>query len=125
MMNCGVIFPEPGYLQGLKDLLHAHGAYLAFDEVKTGITLAYGGASEVFGVMPDILCLAKAIGGGSMPSASLRAAARRKCPEPHAGSTMESPSRASTALPGFFAMVSEMTGSSALSSSTCTRLSGV
>ena len=64
MMNCGVIFPEPGYLQGLKDLLHAHGAYLAFDEVKTGITLAYGGASEVFGVTPDIFCLAKAIGGG-------------------------------------------------------------
>ncbi len=64
MMNCGVIFPEPGYLQGLKDLLHEHGAYLAFDEVKTGITLAYGGAAEVFGVTPDILCLAKAIGGG-------------------------------------------------------------
>jgi len=64
MMNCGVIFPEPGYLQGLKDLLHAHGAYLAFDEVKTGITLAHGGAAEVFGVTPDILCLAKAIGGG-------------------------------------------------------------
>jgi glutamate-1-semialdehyde 2,1-aminomutase len=64
MMNCGVILPEPGYLQGLKDLLHKHGAYLAFDEVKTGATLAYGGASEVFGVTPDIICLAKAIGGG-------------------------------------------------------------
>jgi glutamate-1-semialdehyde 2,1-aminomutase len=64
MMNCGVIFPEPGYLQGIKDLMHEAGAYLAFDEVKTGITLAYGGAAEVFGVTPDILCLAKAIGGG-------------------------------------------------------------
>jgi glutamate-1-semialdehyde 2,1-aminomutase len=64
MMNCGVIFPEPGYLQGVKDLMHEAGAYLAFDEVKTGITLAYGGAGEVFGVTPDILCLAKAIGGG-------------------------------------------------------------
>ena len=64
MMNCGVILPEPGYLQGLKDLLHKHGAYLAFDEVKTGATLAYGGATEVFGVTPDIICLAKAIGGG-------------------------------------------------------------
>jgi glutamate-1-semialdehyde 2,1-aminomutase len=64
MMNCGVIFPKPGYLQGLKDLLHAAGAYLAFDEVKTGATLAYGGATEVFGVTPDIICLAKAIGGG-------------------------------------------------------------
>jgi glutamate-1-semialdehyde 2,1-aminomutase len=64
MMNCGVILPESGYLQGLKDLLHAHGAYLAFDEVKTGATIAYGGAVEAFGVTPDILCLAKAIGGG-------------------------------------------------------------
>ena len=65
MMNCGVILPEPGYLQGLKDLCHANGAYLAFDEVKTGATLAYGGAVEVFGVVPDIVCLAKAIGGGT------------------------------------------------------------
>ena len=65
MMNCGVILPEPGYLQGLKDLCHRHGAYLAFDEVKTGATLAYGGATEVFGVIPDIICLAKAMGGGT------------------------------------------------------------
>jgi glutamate-1-semialdehyde 2,1-aminomutase len=64
MMNCGVIFPEPGYLQGIKDLLHEAGAYLAFDEVKTGLTLAYGGAAQIFGVTPDILCLAKALGGG-------------------------------------------------------------
>ncbi len=64
MMNCGVILPEPGYLQGLKDLAHAHGAYLAFDEVKTGATIAFGGAVEAFGVTPDIVCLAKAIGGG-------------------------------------------------------------
>jgi len=47
MMNCGVILPEPGYLEGLKELCHEHGAYLAFDEVKTGATLAYGGATEV------------------------------------------------------------------------------
>jgi len=65
MMNCGVILPEPGYLQGLKELCHENGAYLAFDEVKTGATLAYGGAVEVFGVVPDIVCLAKAIGGGT------------------------------------------------------------
>jgi glutamate-1-semialdehyde 2,1-aminomutase len=64
MMNCGVILPDPGYLQGVKDLCHKHGAYLAFDEVKTGATLAYGGAVEAFGVTPDIDCLAKAIGGG-------------------------------------------------------------
>jgi glutamate-1-semialdehyde 2,1-aminomutase len=65
MMNCGVILPEPGYLQGLRDLCHEHGAYLAFDEVKTGATLAYGGATEAFGVTPDVICLAKAIGGGT------------------------------------------------------------
>jgi glutamate-1-semialdehyde 2,1-aminomutase len=65
MMNCGVILPEPGYLQGLKDLCHEHGAYLIFDEVKTGATLAYGGAVEAFGVVPDVICLAKAIGGGT------------------------------------------------------------
>jgi glutamate-1-semialdehyde 2,1-aminomutase len=64
MMNCGVILPEAGYLQGLKDLCHRSGAYLAFDEVKTGATVAYGGATEAFGVTPDIVCLAKAIGGG-------------------------------------------------------------
>jgi glutamate-1-semialdehyde 2,1-aminomutase len=72
MMNCGVILPEPGYLQALKDLCHRHGAYLAFDEVKTGATLAYGGAVEVFGVTPDVICLAKAIGGGT-PCAAIGA----------------------------------------------------
>src|SRR5262245_34673127 len=65
MMNAGVILPEPGYLQGLADLCHEFGTYLAFDEVKTGVTLAYGGAVEAFGVVPDIVCLAKAIGGGT------------------------------------------------------------
>ena len=64
MMNCGVILPRPGYLQDLKDLLHSRGAYLTFDEVKTGATIAFGGAVEAFGVRPDIICLAKAIGGG-------------------------------------------------------------
>src|SRR5213593_3748747 len=53
MMNCGVILPDPGYLKGLKDLLHKHGAFLAFDEVKTGATIAYGGAVEDFRVTPD------------------------------------------------------------------------
>ena len=72
MMNCGVILPEPGYLQGLKDLCHRNGAYLAFDEVKTGATVAYGGATEAFGVAPDIVCLAKAIGGG-MPCGAIGA----------------------------------------------------
>ena len=64
MMNSGIIKPEPGYLAGLKELLHAHGALLTFDEVKTGLTAGPGGAIGVTGVTPDIVCLAKAIGGG-------------------------------------------------------------
>ena len=64
MMNIGLIPPPPGYLQGLKDLLHAHDAYLAFDEVKTGFALSEGGATRLFGVTPDLVCVAKAMGGG-------------------------------------------------------------
>jgi glutamate-1-semialdehyde 2,1-aminomutase len=64
MMNAGIIKPEPGYLAGLKDLLHAHGALLTFDEVKTGLTAGPGGATGLTGVLPDIVTLAKAIGGG-------------------------------------------------------------
>ena len=64
MMNAGIIEPEPGYLQGLKDLLHSRGALLTFDEVKTGLTAGPGGATRLTGVTPDIICLAKAIGGG-------------------------------------------------------------
>ena len=64
MMNAGIILPEDGYLAGLKDLLHAHDALLAFDEVKTGLTAGPSGATGITGVTPDIVCLAKAIGGG-------------------------------------------------------------
>jgi glutamate-1-semialdehyde 2,1-aminomutase len=64
MMNAGIIHPEPGYLAVLKDLLHAHDALLTFDEVKTGLTVGPGGATALHGVVPDIICLAKAIGGG-------------------------------------------------------------
>jgi glutamate-1-semialdehyde 2,1-aminomutase len=64
MMNAGIILPEPGYLAGLKDLLHSRGVLLAFDEVKTGLTAGPGGATRLSGVTPDIICLAKAIGGG-------------------------------------------------------------
>jgi glutamate-1-semialdehyde 2,1-aminomutase len=64
MMNIGVVPPPPGYLAELRTLLHAHGALLTFDEVKTGLTIAPGGATERFGVVPDIVCLAKALGGG-------------------------------------------------------------
>jgi glutamate-1-semialdehyde 2,1-aminomutase len=64
MMNAGIIHPEPGYLATLRDLLHAHGALLTFDEVKTGLTAGPSGATGLTGVVPDIICLAKAIGGG-------------------------------------------------------------
>jgi glutamate-1-semialdehyde 2,1-aminomutase len=64
MMNAGIVLPEDGYLQGVKDLLHAHGALLTFDEVKTGATIHYGGATKRFGVTPDLMCLAKSVGGG-------------------------------------------------------------
>ena len=64
MMNIGVVPPPPGYLDELRTVLHRHGALLTFDEVKTGLTIAPGGAIERFGVVPDIVCLAKALGGG-------------------------------------------------------------
>ena len=64
MMNAGIIPPEPGYLAGLRHLLHAHGALLTFDEVKTGFTTGPGGATARYDVVPDLVCLAKAMGGG-------------------------------------------------------------
>ena len=64
MTNCGVVLPDPGYLARLKDICHANDALLAFDEVKTGFTVAWGGAVEAFDVVPDLLCLAKALGAG-------------------------------------------------------------
>jgi glutamate-1-semialdehyde 2,1-aminomutase len=64
MMNAGIIEPEPGYLAALRDLLHSRDALLTFDEVKTGLTAGPGGVTGLTGVAPDIICLAKAIGGG-------------------------------------------------------------
>ena len=62
--NIGVVPPDPGFLERLRELATAHGAVLIFDEVKTGVVLAWGGAYEHFGVKPDLFCLAKSIGGG-------------------------------------------------------------
>src|SRR5262249_24373330 len=64
MMNAGIVHPKPGYLAALRDLLHAHGALLTFDEVKPGVTAGPSGATGLTGVVPDITCLAKSIGGG-------------------------------------------------------------
>jgi hypothetical protein len=62
--NMGVVAPIDGYHEAVRELTRRHGAMLIYDEVKTGATIAYGGAIERFGIMPDLICLAKAIGGG-------------------------------------------------------------
>ncbi len=62
--NAGCILPEPGFLEGLRELTREQGALLVFDEVMTGFRLAYGGAQERFGVTPDLTTLGKVIGGG-------------------------------------------------------------
>ena len=64
MMNVGICMPDEGYLQGVRELCTRHGALLIFDEVKTGAKLARGGACEYFKIKPDLICLAKSIGGG-------------------------------------------------------------
>jgi len=62
--NMGVILPQSGFLEDLRDLARSFGALLIFDEVITGFRLAYGGAQELFGIKPDLTCLGKIIGGG-------------------------------------------------------------
>jgi len=70
MMNLGVILPEPGYLEAVRELTRKHGIVLVFDEVKTGLCIAAGGATERFGVEPDMVTLAKTLGGG-LPSGAI------------------------------------------------------
>jgi glutamate-1-semialdehyde 2,1-aminomutase len=64
MMNLGVVLPKPGYLEAVREITRRHGVVLIFDEVKTGLCIAAGGAVERFGVVPDMVTLAKALGGG-------------------------------------------------------------
>ena len=64
MMNAGIIPPAPGYLEGVRELTRRYGVLLTFDEVKTGLCVHAGGVTGLFGVSPDIVCLAKALGGG-------------------------------------------------------------
>ena len=64
MMNLGVVLPEPGYLEAVRDITMRYGVVLIFDEVKTGLAVAAGGATERFGVTPDMVTLAKTLGGG-------------------------------------------------------------
>jgi glutamate-1-semialdehyde 2,1-aminomutase len=62
--NMGVIPPAMGFLEGLREMTQDYGALLIFDEVITGFRLAPGGAQEHFGVIPDLTCLGKIVGGG-------------------------------------------------------------
>jgi glutamate-1-semialdehyde 2,1-aminomutase len=70
MMNLGIIPPEPGYLEAVRELTARRGIVLIFDEVKTGFAIAAGGATERFGVKPDLVTLAKSLGGG-LPSGAI------------------------------------------------------
>ena len=74
MMNLGVVLPEPGYLEEVRAITARHGIVLIFDEVKTGLAIAAGGATERFGVTPDMVTLAKTLGGG-LPAGAIGATA--------------------------------------------------
>jgi glutamate-1-semialdehyde 2,1-aminomutase len=62
--NMGVVPPEPGFLEHLRQMTREQGALLIFDEVITGFRIAFGGAQQRFGVSPDLTCLGKIVGGG-------------------------------------------------------------
>lgn len=64
LMNMGIVPPQPGYLEEVRDITRRHGIVLIFDEVKTGLTIGPGGATKLFGVTPDMVTLSKALGGG-------------------------------------------------------------
>ncbi|HTU78501.1 MAG TPA: aminotransferase class III-fold pyridoxal phosphate-dependent enzyme [Solirubrobacteraceae bacterium] len=64
MMNLGVVLPREDYLKRVREVTRRHDVVLIFDEVKTGLAIAAGGATERFGVRPDIVTLAKTLGGG-------------------------------------------------------------
>ena len=75
MMNLGVVLPAPGYLEQVREVTSRHGIVLIFDEVKTGLAIAAGGATERFGVQPDMVTLAKTLGGG-LPAGAIGASER-------------------------------------------------
>ena len=64
MQNIGICLPQPGYLHAVRAITKRHGTVLIFDEVKTGITAGWGGATGHYGVQADLVTLAKSIGGG-------------------------------------------------------------
>jgi glutamate-1-semialdehyde 2,1-aminomutase len=67
--NMGLVVPVPGYLEGLRAITQAHGTVLIFDEVMTGMRVAFGGAQALYGITPDLTCLGKIVGGG-LPAAA-------------------------------------------------------
>ncbi|HEY5946325.1 MAG TPA: glutamate-1-semialdehyde 2,1-aminomutase [Kofleriaceae bacterium] len=67
--NMGLVLPQPGYLQGLRDITQKHGALLIFDEVITGFRVGFRGAQGLYGITPDLTCLGKIVGGG-LPAAA-------------------------------------------------------
>jgi len=62
--NISIVVPDEGYLAAVRQVCDRHGVLLVFDEVKTGLTAGYGGASQRLGIQPDLIALAKSIGGG-------------------------------------------------------------
>ncbi len=67
--NMGLVVPVPGYLEGLRAITQAHGTILIFDEVMTGMRVAFGGAQQLYNITPDLTCLGKIVGGG-LPAAA-------------------------------------------------------
>lgn len=63
--NIGIVVPDAGYLERVRELCDQYGIVLIFDEVKTGLTAGYRGAAHRLGVTPDLITLAKSIGGGT------------------------------------------------------------
>jgi glutamate-1-semialdehyde 2,1-aminomutase len=70
LMNIGVVMPEEGYLEAVREITKRREVVLIFDEVKTGLAIAAGGATERFGIQPDMVTLAKTLGGG-LPSGAI------------------------------------------------------
>ena len=62
--NMGLVVPDLEFLKGLRRLTEAHGAVLIFDEVMSGFRVAYGGAQQLYDIVPDLTCMGKIIGGG-------------------------------------------------------------
>jgi glutamate-1-semialdehyde 2,1-aminomutase len=102
LANSGCCEPRPGYLAGLLEIAHAHGALVIFDEVITGFRLALGGAREYYGLTPDLSVYAKAVAGG-FPLAAVAGSAAAFAPlldgrTVHSGSNNGSPVAVAAAL---------------------------